>query len=207
MALSEKNKQAALQNIFPHHMGRSGYVLSMAKWKEQGLLDRFLPTSEVDSTKSSTTTTEEIPRHVSWFCARSGLTSDGHLAFPGNTDGMKEKKNKLDKIQDDIAAGTWKPIERHDILTEVVGKPDYLGCARGIGDGMGYTRVFAAERRGGRRDKVGNLSEDDLKKLQERWLKDMHHYFVPRGEQPTMRSTQASESGQVDTMNSTADIP
>ncbi|CAH9111906.1 unnamed protein product [Cuscuta europaea] len=35
----------------------------------------------------------------------------------------------------------------------------------------------------------------------------MHHYFVHRGEQPTMRSTQASESGQVDTMNSTSDIP
>ncbi|CAH9131219.1 unnamed protein product, partial [Cuscuta epithymum] len=34
MALSEKNKQAAQQNIYPHHMGRSGYALSIPKWKE-----------------------------------------------------------------------------------------------------------------------------------------------------------------------------
>ncbi|CAH9065889.1 unnamed protein product, partial [Cuscuta europaea] len=92
--LSDKNKQAALLNIYPHHMGRSGYALSIPKWKDQGLLDQFLTTSEVDSTKSSVSS-DDIPRHVSWFCARSGLTADGQLAFPSNTEAMKKKKEKL----------------------------------------------------------------------------------------------------------------
>ncbi|CAH9110218.1 unnamed protein product [Cuscuta epithymum] len=35
----------------------------------------------------------------------------------------------------------------------------------------------------------------------------MHHYFVPRGEQPDMGSTRTFESSQVEIMNSTADIP
>ncbi|CAH9116040.1 unnamed protein product [Cuscuta europaea] len=204
VALSEKNKQAALQNIYPHHMGRSGYVLSIPKWKEQGLLDQFLTGSEVDSTNSSTTTSGDIPRHVTWFCARSGLTADGHIVFPGNTESMREKKEKLDKLQEDVAAGTWKPSGRHDILTEVVGKPDYPGRARGVGGGVGYTHVFDRESRSTHRDKVGNLSDVDLKQLQERLMKDMQHYFVPRSEVPIGDSMPASEAAHVDTMNSVA---
>ncbi|CAH9053767.1 unnamed protein product [Cuscuta epithymum] len=204
VALSEKNRLAALKNIYPHHMGRSGYVLSIPKWKEQGLLDKFVTSSDVDSTNSSTVITDDIPRHVTWFCARSGLTADGQLVFPGNTEGMLEKKEKLDKVKEDLAAGTWKPTGRNDILAEVVGKPDYPGRARGVGGGVGYTHVFDREPRS--RPKVGNLSDAQLKQLQELLMKDMQNHFVSKGEVPTGDSMPASEAAQADTMNSVAPL-
>ncbi|CAH9113455.1 unnamed protein product [Cuscuta epithymum] len=187
--LSEKNKQAALMNEYNHHMGRSGYALSIPKWKEQGLLDHFMPASEVVSTNSSEQNADKYPRHVYWFCGRANLTQDGQLNFPGNSEGMWAKKEKLKNVQEVMAAGTWAPNGRHDILSEVIGQPDHPGRARGVGGVVGYTHLFERELRSACPEKKNNLNDEQLKLLQEKWRKDMDEFFTARGFQARFTST------------------
>ncbi|CAH9125478.1 unnamed protein product [Cuscuta epithymum] len=111
----------------------------------------------------------------------------------------------MDKVQEEISAGAWKPHGRHDILSEVLEKPDYPGRVRGVGGGVGFKQVFDREPRNSR--KVGGLSEADLRNLKEELMKDVEKAFIQRGFHSTTFESMPSQEVYADTMNSTAPVP
>jgi hypothetical protein len=70
-AISNEYAEMSKKNIYPHHMGSSGYVAKIPEWKKK--------IEEVVSAGNPNPVENIEDRTVNWLLARSKLTQDGKL--------------------------------------------------------------------------------------------------------------------------------
>ncbi|XP_074263566.1 uncharacterized protein LOC141586290 [Silene latifolia] len=78
---------------------------------------------------------EKVDRHLTWL--------RGHT--PTNGDMIeydKEVALKIKAVEKEVAAGTFKPEGREDILAKAIGRPEHGGRVRGVPDGISITEYF-----------------------------------------------------------------
>jgi CRISPR/Cas system-associated endonuclease Cas1 len=73
LAISDKFVETSKKNIYPHHLGSSGYVGKVAEWKKK--LEEIVIADKPNPLEG----VEERTQH--WLLARSNLTEDGTLVY------------------------------------------------------------------------------------------------------------------------------
>jgi hypothetical protein len=73
LAISNKFAEISKKNIYPHHLGSSGYVGKVGEWKKK--LEETVSADKPNLLEG----VEERTQH--WLLARSNLTEDGILVY------------------------------------------------------------------------------------------------------------------------------
>jgi hypothetical protein len=114
------------KNIYPHHLGSSGYAGKVAEWKKK--LEETVSASKPNPLEGI----EERTRH--WLLARSNLTEDGTLVY---------KKKEVVAIQEKalhVAAkqrlGLFQSDRENGQLNAALGNPEHTGRIHSIGSQM-----------------------------------------------------------------------
>jgi hypothetical protein len=132
LAISDKFSEI-LKNIYPHHLGSSGYVSKVGEWKNK--LEETVSADKPNPLEGI----EERTQH--WLLARSNLTEDGTLVY---------KKKEVVAIQEkalQVAAKQRLSLfqsDRESIqLNVALGNPKHIGRIRGIGSQMLWKHGFS----------------------------------------------------------------
>jgi hypothetical protein len=114
------------KNIYPHHMGSSGYVDKILEWKKK--------IEEVVSTGNPNSVEDIENRTVNWLLAQSELTQDNKLIH---------KKKGVATVQENTVQFTKKKIlglfksdRENDILSGALGNAEHTGRIRGVASQM-----------------------------------------------------------------------
>jgi hypothetical protein len=100
LAISNKYAEMLKKNIYPHHMGSSGYVAKNSEWKKKR--------KEVINAGNPNPVEDIEDRTMNWLLARSELTQDGKLIH---------KKKGVAAVQEKAVELTEKKILVSSSLT------------------------------------------------------------------------------------------
>jgi hypothetical protein len=128
LAISDKFAEISKKNIYPHHLGSSGYVCKVGKWKKK--LEEIVSADKSNPLEG----VEERTQH--WLLARSNLTEDVTLVYKKKEVVVVQQKalqvaakQRLDIFQSD---------RENDQLKKVLGNPEHIGRICGIGSQMSW---------------------------------------------------------------------
>jgi hypothetical protein len=114
------------KNIYPHHMGSTGYVAKIPEWKKK--------IEEAVSAGNPYLVEDNEDRTMNWLLTRSELIQDGKLvhkkkgvaAIQGNALQLIEKKR----------LGLFKSDREKDVLSGPLSNAEHTGCICGIASQM-----------------------------------------------------------------------
>jgi hypothetical protein len=126
LSISDKFTEILKKNIYPHHLGSSGYVSKVGEWKKR--LEETISASKPNPLEG----VKERTQH--WLLAQSNLTEDGTLVY---------KKKEVVVVQQkalQVAAkqklGLFQSDREKDQLKEALGNLEHIGHIRGVGSQM-----------------------------------------------------------------------
>jgi hypothetical protein len=122
LATSKEYAEMSKKNIYPHHMGSSGYVGKNPEWKQK--------IEEVVSAGNPNPVEDIDERVMNWLLARSELTQDGKLVYK-----KKEVAAVQEKAVELIAKqrlGQFKSDREKDILSGALSTAEHTKCIRGV---------------------------------------------------------------------------
>jgi hypothetical protein len=132
LAISDKFAEILKKNIYPHHLGSSGYVGKVGEWNKK--LEETVTSNKPNPLEY----VEERTQH--WLLARSNLTEDGTLVY---------KKKEVATVQEkalQVAAkqrlGLVQSDRENGQLNATLGDHEHTGCIRGIGSQMVWKHGF-----------------------------------------------------------------
>jgi hypothetical protein len=111
------------KNIYPHHLGSSGYVGKVGDWKNK--LEETVSAGKPNPLEGI----EERTRH--WLLAQSNFTEDDTLVYK-----KKEVVTVQQKALQVVAKqrlGLFQSNRQNDQLKEALGNPEHTGCIRSVG--------------------------------------------------------------------------
>jgi hypothetical protein len=120
------------KNIYPHHMGSSGYVGKIPEWKQK--------IEEVVSVGNPNPVEDIDERVVNWLLARSKLTQDGKLVHKKK--GVAEVQEKAVELTTKQRLRQFKSDREKDILSGALGTAEHTGCIRGVASQMSWKVGF-----------------------------------------------------------------
>jgi hypothetical protein len=120
------------KNIYPHHMGSSGYVGKISEWKQK--------IEEVVSAGNPNPVEDIDERVVNWLLARSKLTQDGKLVHKKK--GVAEVQEKTVELTTKQRLRQFKSDREKDILSGALGTAEHTGCIRGVASQMSWKVGF-----------------------------------------------------------------
>jgi hypothetical protein len=116
LTTSDKFAEILKKNIYPHHMGSSGYVGKVGEWKKK--LEETITAGKPNLLEG----VEERTQH--WILARSNLTEDGTLVY----------KKEVSEVQQ-------KALQ----VKEALGNPEHTGHIHGVGSHMPWKHGFSKD--------------------------------------------------------------
>jgi hypothetical protein len=130
--LSEARSEQAKKNIYPHHLGSSGYAPKVEVWRriiseaiEAGTFDPLLQDCD--------------ERTINWILGRANLTDEGKLQHP---ELVAEVVKKVGEIVEKQKKGAFKPRRENDQLTAALGNPEHGGRVRGVSSQISLKEAF-----------------------------------------------------------------
>ena len=128
----QEYSELAKKDVLPHHLGMTGYAAKRKKWRQEemeadaaGLENPF---KEVD----------ERGRDYFYTCRLKKL-KQGMAKY--NEPKAKEAEKTLIAISTAKQQGKFKPVDQHDLLTEVLGNPEHRGHVRGVSSRHSWKNV------------------------------------------------------------------
>jgi hypothetical protein len=116
----------SMKNIYPHHMGSSGYVGIIPEWKQKieavVSADNPNPVENIDE------------RAVNWLLAWSELTQDGKLVHKKK--GVATVQEKTVELTAKKKLGQFKSDREKDVLSGALGTAEHTGRIHGVASQM-----------------------------------------------------------------------
>jgi hypothetical protein len=131
LATSKEYADMSKKNIYPHHMGSSGYVGKIPEWKQK---------IEVVSAGNPNPVEDIDERAVNWLLARSELTQDDKLIHKKK--GVAAVQEKAVELTAKQRLGQFKSDREKDVLSGALGTAKHTGCIRGIASQMSWKVGF-----------------------------------------------------------------
>jgi hypothetical protein len=120
------------KNIYPHHMGSSGYVGKIPEWKKE--------IEEAVNVGNPNPIDDIEERTVNWFLTRSELTQDGKLVHKKK--GVAAIQEKAVELTAKKRLGLFKSDRENDIFSGALSNTEYTGCIHGIASQMSWKIGF-----------------------------------------------------------------
>jgi hypothetical protein len=133
-ALAIRNEYAEMskKNIYPHHMGSSGYVAKIPEWKKK--------IEEVVSAGNPNLVEDIEDRTVNWLLARSELTQDGKLVH--RKKGVAAVQEKVVQLTEKKRLGPFKSDRENDVLSGALSNAEHTRRIHGVTSQMREKLVF-----------------------------------------------------------------
>jgi hypothetical protein len=122
LATSKEYAEMSKKNIYPHHMGSSGYVGKIAEWKQK--------IEEVISASNPNLVEDIDERAVNWLLAWSESTQDGKLVHMKK--GVATVQEKAVELTAKQRLGQFKSDWEKGIFSGALSTAEHTGCIRGI---------------------------------------------------------------------------
>jgi hypothetical protein len=156
LAISNKFVEILKKNIYPHHLGSSGYVDKVGEWKKK--LEETVSVGKPNPLEG----VEERTQH--WLLVRSNLTEEDTLVY---------KKKEVVVVQQkalEVAAeqrlGLFQSDRENNQLKEALGNPEHIGHIRGVGSQMSWKHGFLKDSTGYKKcDRYKKTLEEKVNKL------------------------------------------
>jgi hypothetical protein len=126
LAISSEFAEMSKKNIYPHHMGSSGYVGKILKWKKK--------IEEAVSAGNPNHVDDIEERIVNWLLARSELTLDGKIVHKKK--GVTAIQEKAVELTAKKWSGLFKSDRENDILCGALGNDVHTRCIHGVASQM-----------------------------------------------------------------------
>jgi hypothetical protein len=122
LATSKECAEMSKKNIYPHHMGSSGYVGKIAEWKQK--------IEEVISASNPNPVEDIDERVMNWLLAWSKSTQDGKLVHKEK--GVATVQEKAVELTVEQRLGQFKSDWEKGIFSGALSTAEHTGCIRGI---------------------------------------------------------------------------
>jgi hypothetical protein len=122
LATSKEYAEISKKNIYPHHMGSSGYVGKIAEWKQK--------IEEVISASNPNPVEDIDERAVNWLLAWSESTQDGKLVHKKK--GVATVQEKAVELTAKQRLEQFKSDWEKGIFSGALSTAEHTGCIRGI---------------------------------------------------------------------------
>jgi hypothetical protein len=132
LATSKEYVEMSKKNIYPHHMGSSGYVGKILEWKQK--------IEEVVSAGNPNPVEDIDERAMNWLLARSKLTQDGKLVHKKK--GVAAVQEKAVELTAKQRLGQFKSDRKKDVLSGALGSAEHTGRIRGVASQMSWKVGF-----------------------------------------------------------------
>jgi hypothetical protein len=132
LATSKEYAEMSKKNIYPHHMGSSGYVGKILEWKQK--------IEEVVNAGNPNPVEDIDERAVNWLLARSELTQDGKLVHKKK--GVAAVQEKAVELTAKKRLGQFKSDREKDVLSGALGTAKHTERIRGVASQMPWKVSF-----------------------------------------------------------------
>jgi hypothetical protein len=135
LTISNEYAEMSKKNIYPHHMGSSGYVDQIPEWKKK--IEKVVSVSNPNPV-------EDIEdRTANWLLARSKLTQDDKLIHKKK--GVAAVQEKVVQLTEKKRLGLFKSDKENDVLSGAIGNAEHTGRIRGVASQMSWKVGFPDE--------------------------------------------------------------
>jgi hypothetical protein len=132
LGISNEYAEILKKNIYPHHMGSSGYVAKIPEWKKK--------TKEAISAGNPNPVEDIEDRTVNWLLAQSELIQDGKLIYKKK--GVAVVQEKAIQLTEKKRLGLFKSDRENDILSGALSNAEHTGRIHGITSQMPWKGGF-----------------------------------------------------------------
>jgi hypothetical protein len=132
LAISNEFAEMSKNNIYPHHMGSSGYVGKIPEWKKK--------IEEAVSTGNHNPVDDIEERTVNWLLAQSELIQDGKLVHKKK--GVAPVEEKAVELTIKKKLGLFKSDRENDVLSGALDNPEHTRCIHGVTSQMPWKIGF-----------------------------------------------------------------
>jgi hypothetical protein len=132
LATSGKFADISKKNIYPHHLGSSGYVGKVGEWKKK--LEEIITADKPNPLEG----VKERTQH--WILARSNLTEDGTLVYK-KTEVIKVQQKALQVVVKQRLC-LFQSDRKNDQLKEALDNPEHTRRICGVGSQMPWKYGF-----------------------------------------------------------------
>jgi hypothetical protein len=126
LAISNEYAEMSKKNIYPHHIGWSGYVAKILEWKKK--------IEEAVGVGNPNLVEDIEDKTVNWLLAQSELTQDGKLVHKKK--GVAAVQKKAVQLIEKKRLGLFKFDRDNDVLSGALGNAEHTGRIRGIASQM-----------------------------------------------------------------------